>query len=71
MARSHPLACVGNTGQIVAATLTRKEVDDGAEVGPLLDQIAGPVASFTAEGGYDQNSTCDEVRIRPGRAAWA
>ena len=25
------------TGQIVAAALTTKEVDDGAEVGPLLD----------------------------------
>ncbi len=43
-----------DTGQIVAATLTRKEVDDGAEVGPLLDQVAGPVASFTAVGAYDQ-----------------
>jgi len=27
------------TGRIVAATLTAKEVDDGAEVGPLLDQV--------------------------------
>ncbi len=29
-----------DTGQIVAAVLTTKEVDDGAEVGPLLDQVA-------------------------------
>ena len=28
-----------DTGQIVAAALTAKEVDDGAEVGPLLDQV--------------------------------
>jgi len=45
-----------DTGQIAAATLTRKERDDGAEVGPLLDQVTGPVASFTADGAYDQES---------------
>jgi len=43
-----------DTGQIVAATLTRKEVNDGSQVGPLLDQVAGEVASFTADGAYDQ-----------------
>ena len=35
-----------DTGQIVAAALTNKEVDDGAEVGPLLDQVPGPVSSL-------------------------
>ena len=39
------------TGQIVAASLTAKEVDDGAQVGPLLDQITGTVSSFTGDGG--------------------
>ena len=58
-----------DTGQIVAATLTRKEIDDGAEVGPLLDQVVGPVVSFTADGGYDQNSTYDEVLQRHPEAA--
>jgi hypothetical protein len=58
-----------DTGQIVAATLTRKEVDDGAEVGPLLDQVVGSVASFTADGGYDQNSTYNEVLQRHPEAA--
>jgi len=43
------------SGQIVAASLTAKEVDDGAEVGPLLDQITGVVASFTGDGGYDED----------------
>jgi hypothetical protein len=43
------------SGQIVAASLTAKEVDDGAEVGPLLDQVTGAVASFTGDGGYDQD----------------
>ena len=57
------------TGQVVAASLTAKEVDDGAEVGPLLDQVDGTVASFTAEGGYDQNSTYDDVAQRHPEAA--
>src|SRR3954453_20248977 len=43
------------SGQIVAASLTAKEVNDGAEVGPLLDQVTGAVASFTGDGGYDQD----------------
>jgi hypothetical protein len=50
------------TGQIVAVSLTAKEAHDGAEVGPLLDQITGAVASATADGGYDQ----DRVRLRRG-----
>jgi hypothetical protein len=29
-----------DTGQIIAAELTRKDVDDGSQVGPLLEQIA-------------------------------
>jgi hypothetical protein len=37
-------------GQIVAAALTSKDVDDGTQVGTLLDQIDGPIASFTADG---------------------
>src|SRR5919202_3526147 len=44
------------TGRIVAAVLTDKEADDGAQVGPLLDQGDGPVASFTGDGAYDQES---------------
>jgi hypothetical protein len=51
-------------GQIVAATLTNKERDDGAEVGPLLDQVAGPVASFTADGAYDQEGVSAAVAQR-------
>ncbi len=43
------------SGQIVAASLTAKEVDDGAKVGLLLDQITGTVASFTVDGVYDQD----------------
>jgi len=58
-----------DTGQIVAATLTNKERDDGAEVGPLLDQVAGPVASFTADGAYDQEGVSTAVAQRHPEAA--
>jgi len=53
-----------DTGQIAAATLTNKERDDGAEVGPLLDQMTGPVASFTADGAYDQEGVSATVAER-------
>ena len=39
-----------DTGQIIAAELTSKDIDDGSQVGPLLEQIAGPVASLPAMG---------------------
>jgi hypothetical protein len=58
-----------DTGQIVAVALTTKEVDDGAEVGPLLDQVAGPVASFTADGAYDQEGVSTTVAERRPEAA--
>ena len=57
------------TGQIVAASLTAKEIDDGAEVGPLLDQITGAVSSFTADGGYDQDRVYASVSERYPEAA--
>src|SRR3954465_7767298 len=41
------------TGQIVASALTTNDVDDGSQVGPLLDQITGPLTSFTGDGAYD------------------
>jgi hypothetical protein len=49
------------TGQIVAASLTAKEVDDGAEVGALLDQVDGVLATFIADGGYDQDNVYTDV----------
>ena len=57
------------TGRIVAASLTAKEVDDGAEVGPLLDQITGAVSSFIADGGYDQDRVYADVAERHPEAA--
>ena len=57
------------SGQIVAASLTAKEVDDSAEVGPLLDQVTGAVASFTGDGGYDQDRVYASVAERYPEAA--
>ena len=45
-----------DTGHIVAATLTSSDTSDASQVGPLLDQVDGPVASFTADGAYDWDS---------------
>ncbi len=42
------------SGQIFAALLTDRAVDDGSQVGALLDQTDGPVASFTGDGAYDR-----------------
>ncbi len=58
-----------DTGQIVAATLTTKEMDDGAQAGALLDQVVGPVASFTADGAYDQEGVSAAVAERHQEAA--
>jgi hypothetical protein len=49
------------TGQIVASALTGKEVDDAAQVGPLLDQLTGSLSSFIADGAYDQDSVYTDV----------
>ena len=58
-----------NTGQIVAAELTTNDVDDGSQVGPLLDQVDGPVASFTGDGAYDQEGVYSGVAARHPEAA--
>jgi len=57
------------TGRIVASTLTPKEVDDASQVDPLLDQVAGSVASFTADGAYDQDRVYAGVAERHPEAA--
>src|SRR3981081_2256576 len=58
-----------DTGQIMATELTSKDVDDGSQVGPLLEQIAGPGASFTGEGAYDRDDVYREVGQRHPDAA--
>src|SRR5215207_2406269 len=58
-----------DTGQIVAAALTPHDVDDGSQAGPLLDQVAGPVVSFTGDGAYDQDGVYASVAARHPEAA--
>src|SRR5918993_566132 len=53
-----------NTGQIVASALTTPDVDDSSQAGPLLDQVEGPVASFTGDGAYDQDGVYASVAAR-------
>ena len=58
-----------DTGQVVAAVLTDRDADDGAQVGPLLDQVDGPIASFTGDGAYDQEGVYSDVAARHPEAA--
>jgi hypothetical protein len=57
------------TGEIVASTLTDKEVDDASQVETLLGQLDVDVdlASFTADGAYDSQGVSSTVLGRhPG-----
>jgi hypothetical protein len=58
-----------DTGPIVAVALTNNDVDDGSQVGPLLEQIAGRVASFTGDGAYDRDDVYREISQRHPAAA--
>ena len=58
-----------DTGQIVAVTLTGSDASDASQLGPLLDQVTGPVASFTADGAYDWDRVYDEVTTHYPEAA--
>jgi Transposase DDE domain len=57
------------TGEIVAAELTTNDVDDASQVGSLLGQVAGPVASFTGDGAYDQDGVYRAVADHQPEAA--
>ncbi len=63
------LATDADTGRIVASVLTDKDANDGSQVGPLLDQVDGPVASFTGDGAYDRDDVYAEVAVRHPAAA--
>src|SRR6185437_6336427 len=58
-----------DTGRIVASVLTDKDADDGSQVGPLLGQIDGSVASVTGDGAYDRDDVYAEVAARHPAAA--
>jgi hypothetical protein len=57
------------TGRIVAATLTDHDVDDGSQVGALLDQVEEPLACFVADGAYDQSGVTETVAAHTPDAA--
>jgi hypothetical protein len=58
-----------DTDRIVASELTGQDVDDGSQVAPLLDQVDGPVASFTGDGAYDRDDVYAGVAARHREAA--
>jgi len=47
------LAVDPSTGEILACELTSNEEGDASQMGPLLEQIPGPLASVVADGAYD------------------
>ena len=57
------------TGRIVTSLLTARDVDDGSQVGPLLDRIENPLASFTGDGAYDQEGVTASIGSRHPDAA--
>ena len=67
--RKMHLGVDADTGRIVAATLSGREADAAAQIGPLLDQVAEPVAAITADGAYDQESVYADVAQRHPDAA--
>ena len=58
------LAVDANTGLIVASVLTKQDVDDPSQVGPLLDQIEHEIDQVTADGAYDGEPTYDTIAKR-------
>ena len=58
------LATDADTGRIVASAPTDKDADDGSRVGPLLDRVHGPVASFTGDGAFDRDDVHAAVAAR-------
>src|SRR3712207_2024959 len=63
------LATDADTGGIVASVLTNHDGDDGSQLGPLLDQVGGPVASVTADGAFDRDDVYAEGAARHPDAA--
>src|SRR3954465_1498156 len=62
--RKMHLGVDARTGRIVAGTLTDRDEDAAAQVGPLLDQVAEPVACVTADGAFDQDRVYADVAER-------
>ncbi|OYD83796.1 IS5 family transposase [Azospirillum brasilense] len=52
------------TGQIVAVELTTPDIDDASQLGPLLNQVSGPVERLTGDGAYDRTDVYAAVAAR-------
>src|SRR5918999_1920413 len=58
------LAVDPGSGEILASELTTSDEGDASQVGPLLEQIPGPIASVTADGAYDGEPVYRAVAAR-------
>ena len=58
------LAVNPGTGEILASELTSNEDGDASQVGPLLAQTPGPIASVTADDAYDGEPVYQAVSER-------
>ena len=63
------LAVDPDTGEILASELTPTEDGDASQVGPLLNQISGPIASVMADGAYDGDPVYRTIAERDPAAA--
>ncbi|HEX3996471.1 MAG TPA: IS5 family transposase [Acetobacteraceae bacterium] len=58
-----------DSGEVLAVEVSGREIDDAAMADALLGQIADPIASFTADGAYDQDRVTQAIGTRhPGAA---
>ncbi len=63
------LAVDADSGEIVASDLTARRTHDCTQVPALLEQIADPVASVSADGAYDTKAVYEAALVRgEGRA---
>jgi len=62
------LAVDSSTGEILASELTTSEEGDASQVGPLLGQIPGPIASVMADGAYDGEPVPPVAVVIPPRS---
>jgi transposase len=58
------LAVDPDSSEILAAELTTTDEGDASRVGPLLDQIDGPVSAVLADGAYDGEPTYQTILDR-------
>ena len=62
------LAMDPDTGEILACELTDQDQGDSSQVGALLDQVTGAIASVTADGAYDGDPVYQAVAERAPEA---